>query len=161
MEFLLASGGTTLTKTRPVLATIAILWIAAPGATSGGDPAQEVLALERQAMDGWLKGNPEPQLAISDPEITYIHAVTPKRVEGLAALRELFEPYRGRPLFDAYEIRDPKVQVSGDVAVLTYELAQRIGSATTYWNGTQVYCKKPEGWRVIHTHWSAAGLAQR
>lgn len=144
-----------MTKTMPVVAAIAILWIAPPRATSGGDPAQEILALERQAMDGWLTGNPDPQLEISAPEITYIHAVTPKRVDGLATLRELYEPYRGRPLFDSYEIRDPRVQVNGDTAVLTYELERRTGSATTYWYGTQVYCRKAAGWRVIHTHWSA------
>jgi ketosteroid isomerase-like protein len=122
---------------------------------------QEVLALERQAMDGWLKGNPDPQLAISDPQITYIHAVVEKRVEGLAALRELYERYRGKPLFDSYEILNPKIQEAGDMAVLTYQLSRRIGSATTYWNATQVYCRKKEGWRVIHTHWSAVKEQQR
>jgi hypothetical protein len=112
--------------------------------------------LERQAMDGWLKGDPDPQLAISDPEITYIHDVAGKRLEGLSALKELYAPYRGVPLFDSYELLSPKVQPTGDVAVLTYQLAQRNGSATRYWNATQIYKKKREGWRIIHTHWSAA-----
>jgi hypothetical protein len=150
-----------LRKTIPVLAAAAILWFAPPWAKSGVDPAQEVLALERRAMDGWLKGDPDPQLAISDPEITYIHAVVDKRVEGLAALKELYEQYRGMPLFDSYEILYPRVQTAGDVAVLTYRLSRRIGSATTFWNATQVYCRKKEGWRVIHTHWSAAKEQQR
>jgi hypothetical protein len=150
-----------LRKTIPVLAAAAFLWVAPLWACSGGDAAQEVLALERQAMDGWLKGNPDPQLAISDPQITYIHAVVEKRVEGLAALRELYERYRGKPLFDSYEILNPKIQEAGDMAVLTYQLSRRIGSATTYWNATQVYCRKKEGWRVIHTHWSAVKEQQR
>jgi hypothetical protein len=146
-----------LIKAMPILAAVAAIWAAS---AYGADPAQEVLALERRAMDGWLQGNPDPQLAISDPQITYFHAVVEKRIEGLPALKELFDRYRGIPLFDSYEILNPQVQVAGDVAVLTYQLAQRNGAVTTYWNGTQVYRKKEEGWRVIHTHWSAAKAQQ-
>jgi hypothetical protein len=140
---------------------MAVMWTAPPRASCGGDTAQEVLALERQAMDGWLAGKPDPQLAISDPQITYIHAVVEKRLEGLPALKELYQQYRGIPLFDSYEIVSPKVQAAGNVAVLTYQLLRRNGSATTYWNATQVYCRKTEGWRVIHTHWSAVKERQR
>src|SRR5579872_2160355 len=71
---------------------------------------QEILAIERKALDGWQAGNPDPLLATCDPEITYFHAVTDKRADGLPALKALFEPYRGKPLFDRYEITDPKVQ---------------------------------------------------
>ena len=146
--------------TEAVLAIAAAL-MSAP-TCAGADAAQEVLALERQAMDGWLKGNPEPQLAILDAQVTYIHdGVLERRLEGLAAVKEMFEAYRGIALFDGYEILNPVVQTAGDVAVLTYRLAQSRGSATTYWNGTQVYWKKKEGWRVIHSHWSAARTPQR
>ena len=117
--------------------------------------AREVLALERTTLDGWQVGNPDPLLAISDPEITYIHVVTDKRLNGLPALKALFEAYRGRPLFDSYEMAEPKVQSSGDIAVLTYILVRHVGTATSRWNATQVYQRKKEGWLVIHSHWSA------
>ena len=117
--------------------------------------AREVLALERTTLDGWQIGNPDPLLAISDPEITYFHVVTDKRLDGLPAVKALFEGYRGRPLFDSYEMADPKVQSSGDTAVLTYTLVRHVGTATTRWNATQVYQRKREGWRIIHSHWSA------
>jgi hypothetical protein len=117
--------------------------------------AREVLALERTTLDGWQMGNPDPLLAISDPEITYFHVVTDKRLDGLPAVKALFEGYRGRPLFDSYEMAEPKVQSSGDTAVLTYTLVRHVGTATTRWNATQVYQRKKEGWRIIHSHWSA------
>ena len=117
--------------------------------------AREVLALERTTLDGWQVGNPDPLLAISDPDITYFHVVTDKRLDGLPALKALFEAYRGRPLFDSYEMAEPKVQASGDTAVLTYTLVRRLGTATTRWNATQVYQRKKEGWRIVHSHWSA------
>lgn len=118
------------------------------------DAATEILAMERQAMDGWLKGNPDPVLAIADLEITYFHIMTERRIDGLSSLKALFETYRGTPLFDSYEIVDPKVQTSGDMAVLTYLFVRHNGPATSRWNATLVYQHKKEGWRVIHAHWS-------
>jgi hypothetical protein len=47
-------------------------WIRAGG--SGESVAREVLALDRQALDGWPEGNPDPMLAIADADITCIHA---------------------------------------------------------------------------------------
>ena len=137
-----------------VLAAGAGLWMAPAWADGAADPASEILALERHAMDGWLKGDPGPQLAITDPQITYFHVVVDGRIEGLPAVKALYERFRGAPLFDSYEILNPKVQVSGEVAILTYRLAQHAGTVTTFWDATQVYQLKKEGWRVIHTHWS-------
>jgi hypothetical protein len=71
-------------------------------------------------------------------------------------VKELYAAYRGRSLFESYEILSPVVRVIGDVAVLSYQLAQHIGADTRYWNGTQVYAKTADGWRVVHSHWSAA-----
>jgi ketosteroid isomerase-like protein len=90
-----------------------------------------------------------------DPGITYFHLVSEKRVEGIAAVRALFDGYRGMPLFDSYEIAQPKVQEAGDVAVLSYLLVTRNGGITRRWNATQVFQKKKEGWRVVHSHFSA------
>jgi ketosteroid isomerase-like protein len=145
-----------LKPTLPFL-VCAVVFSASPAwPDSPADPTQEILALERQAMDGFLKGDPDPQLAIADPEITCFHEVFDKRIEGLAALKEAYAPYRGVPLFESYEILNPKVQVAGDVAILTYRLAQHNAAATNYWNGTLVYRKRAEGWRLIHSHWSRA-----
>jgi hypothetical protein len=134
------------------------------GMLAAADPneaaAREILALERKVMDGWQAGNPDPCLAIADPGITYFHVVTGKRLDGLPALKALFEGYRGRPLFDSYEMADPKVQVNGDTAVLTYILVRYVGADISRWNSTQVYQRNGEGWRVIHAHWSVtAGKA--
>ena len=123
-------------------------------ADSNEAAAREILALERSALDGWQVGNPGPLLAISDPEITYFHVMTDKRLDGLPAVKALFEGYRGRPLFDSYEMTEPKVQASGDTAVPTYTFVWRLGTATTRWNATQVYQRKKEGWRIVHSHWS-------
>ena len=117
---------------------------------------QTIVAMERRAMDGWLRGSPDELLEISDPEITYFHSTPATRLVGLAAVKALFEGYRGQPLFDGYELVDPKVVVSGSVAVLTYELATRNGSLARRWHATEVYREGPAGWRIIHSHFSLA-----
>jgi hypothetical protein len=79
-----------------------------------------------------------------------------KRLDGLPALKALYESYRGKPLFDRYEILDPKVQVCGATAILTYQFTTLNGSLTRKWNATEVYQNGQAGWRIIHSHFSAA-----
>jgi ketosteroid isomerase-like protein len=123
-------------------------------AASDAETSKEIVAIERRAMDGWITGNPDPALAIADADISYFHIMTEKRLDGLAAVRALFEQYRGRPLYDSYDMVDAKVVVCGDMAVLTYLFVFRNGGTTGRWNSTQVYQRKKDGWRVIHSHWS-------
>jgi hypothetical protein len=78
----------------------------------------------------------------------------------VAAVKELFAGYAGRPLYDSYRIDNPKVQAAGAMAVLTYQLITENGDVTRKWNATQVYQRKNAGWKVIHTHFSAAAPAQ-
>jgi hypothetical protein len=53
----------------------AAVCIAPARAESEADITRQLVALERQAMDGWMKGDPDPQLAVMDPKITYFPAV--------------------------------------------------------------------------------------
>ena len=132
---------------------------AAMGSLSGyqGSSTQterELLAIERASMDGWAKGDSGPMLAAADPDITLFHVMTAQRIEGIAAVKELYAPYAGRPLFDSYQIANPKVQAAGEVAILTYQLVTHNGDVVRKWNATEVYQKKKAGWRVIHSHFS-------
>src|ERR1035438_8558990 len=83
---------------------------------------RELIAMERASMDGWLKGDSGPMLSAADPDITLFHVMTQQRLDGVAAVKALYEPYAGRPLFDSYQIENPKVQTAGDVAILSYQL---------------------------------------
>jgi hypothetical protein len=128
---------------------------------SAAPAERELIAIERASMDGWLKGDSQPMLSASDPDITYFHVMTEQRLDGIAAVKALYEPYAGRPLFDSYQIENPKVQSGGDMAVLTYQLVTQNGGTTRRWNATEVYQKKKAGWRVIHSHFSTtAGSPQ-
>jgi hypothetical protein len=134
----------------------AVLATAAPARSQ--DAAAEIIALERKVMDGWVTGNPDPLLAVADPDITYFHVMATTRLDGLDAVKRLVEPFRGTSLFESYEMLEPRVHVAGELGVLTYILVQRNGSAAPRWNGTLVYQRKAGTWRVIHTHWSQTSV---
>jgi hypothetical protein len=122
---------------------------------------RELIAMERTSMDGWLKGDSGPMLAASDPDITLFHVITERRLEGVAAVKDLYAPYAGRPLYDSYRIENPMVQSGADMAILSYQLVTHNGSLTRKWNVTEVYQKKESGWRVIHSHFSITGGDQQ
>jgi len=147
-------------------AILACAVAAAMGSLSGyqdstAQTEREVVAMERASMDGWLKGDAGPMLAAADPDITMFHVMTERRVEGIAGVKELYAAYNGRPLFDSYQIDHPKVQVGGEMAILSYQLITHTGDATRTWNATEVYQRRKGGWKVIHSHFSAAAGAQQ
>lgn len=62
---------------------------------------------------------------------------------------------------DRYELLNPKVQICGDAAVLTYNFAGEKGSRMDRWNCREVYRRTSDRWRIIQTHWSLTGPIQQ
>jgi ketosteroid isomerase-like protein len=124
---------------------------------------EELVALERSALDRWIKLDPEGYLAIQAPEVTYFDPFTENRVDGLEALQVRLAPMKNMPLpfvDPHYEMINPKVQLHGDVALLTFNLVnygklpdgpERVLSR---WNSTEVYSRIGGTWKIIHSHWS-------
>ena len=120
----------------------------------------EIVALERGAMDRWGKGDPGGYLDLYASDATYFDPSQARRVDGLAALTKAFEPIRGKVKIDRYEMIAPKVQRGGSMALLTYNLvnyyldargSEAVGSA---WNSTTVFQRRGGTWKSIHSHWS-------
>jgi ketosteroid isomerase-like protein len=127
-----------------------------------GSP-QDVIALERAALDRWVKLDPEGYLGVYAPEVTYFDPQRDKRVDGLEAMKALLAPMKqikAAPAEVRYEMIDPKVQPYGDVSVLTYNLvnfARVPGGQETVrarWNSTAVYARVGGQWKIVHSHWS-------
>ncbi|MFC1484493.1 YybH family protein [Candidatus Neomarinimicrobiota bacterium] len=120
----------------------------------------EVMALESAAMERWRKGDPWGFTDISAPDVTYFDSGTPQRLDGLEALKAEYAPREGKIRFDVMEFIDPRIQVHGDMAVLTYRFFSTQlnpdGSIAkrTPWNCTEVYVRSKGRWKIIHTHWS-------
>lgn len=69
--------------------------VALPASPQATEQAEEIVALERAALDRWGHGDPEGFLETYGPEVTYFDPFTAKRVDGLPAMRERYGPSRG------------------------------------------------------------------
>ncbi len=137
-----------------VLLCVSMASVAVAETKSNSDAAKEILALEKAAMERWCKGDVEEYLRISSSDVTYFDPYTAKRLNGLPELSSRYRSFAGQFHFDRYEFVDPKVQLSGNVAVLTYNLVTYVGSKEDRWNATMVYEKAGGKWKIIHTHMS-------
>jgi ketosteroid isomerase-like protein len=123
------------------------------------DPDQ-IVAMERAALDRWGAGDPHGYLEIMAPGVTYFDPVQARRVDGLRAMTDVLVPFTGQIKVDRYEMVDPVVQQHGDAAILTFNLLsyRRTPDGTDYviahWNSTEAYARLDGHWRIVHSHWS-------
>ncbi len=120
----------------------------------------EIMALESAAMERWRKGDPWGFIDISAAEVTYFDTGTPQRLNGREVLRAEYAKREGKIFYDVMDFIDPRVQVCGDMAVLTYRFLSTWlnpdGSVASRipWNCTEVFVRIDGQWQIIHTHWS-------
>jgi ketosteroid isomerase-like protein len=121
---------------------------------------ETIVALERGALDRWGNGDPQGFFDIMALDQTYFDPTTARRIDGQDALKRLFAPIAGKIKIEKAEMIDPKVQRSGDLAVLTFNLvnygAQLDGGpkTTARWNSTEVFQRLNGSWKIVHSHWS-------
>jgi ketosteroid isomerase-like protein len=118
------------------------------------DASSTIIALERAALDRWGKGDPSGFLEICASDVVYFDPYIPMRIDGLDALTKYYESIRGQVQIDRYELLNPIVQQTGDMAVLTFNYVSYTGSSVSRWNCTEVYRRDGGVWRIIQTHWS-------
>lgn len=122
--------------------------------------SDQILRLERAALDRWGKGDPSGFLELYAPDITYFDPVTTMRIDGHASMVDYYRPWIGKIEIDRYEMLNPRVVVDGSMALLTYNLvnyirdAKGIESVGSRWNSTTVYQHRGDAWKVLHSHWS-------
>jgi ketosteroid isomerase-like protein len=115
----------------------------------------EIIALERQALDRWCRGDPSGFLEISAPEVVYFDPFLQKRPDGWENLQRYYEGLRSKISAERFELIDAKVQEGTELAVLTFNFISWGGSENELrWNCTEVFRRMVAGWRIIQTHWS-------
>jgi ketosteroid isomerase-like protein len=131
--------------------------MSSPAQLSDQDAAREIIAIERDALERGAKGDIDSFVNISDPDVVYFDPFNERRIDGLAALTEYYRKVL-RPPQEEYDIEliNPKVQLVGDAAVLTfnYKSKGRSTGSIELWNCTEVFRRSAQGWRIIQTHWS-------
>jgi ketosteroid isomerase-like protein len=122
--------------------------------------ADQIILLERNALDRWGKGDPGGFLDLYGPDITYFDPVTATRIDGHEAMVDYYRPWTGKIHIARYEMLNPHVVTDGSMALLTYNLvnymldAHGVESVATRWNSTTVFHHRDGSWKSIHSHWS-------
>ena len=118
---------------------------------------QTILAQERRALDRWAQGEPLEYFDRWAEDITYFDDIgAHRRIDGIAAMRNYAASFEGKVPPHRYELVDPKVQVYGDIGIVTlrYEPFGTDGAPLQRWKATLVYRRTDGEWRVVHAHWS-------
>jgi ketosteroid isomerase-like protein len=120
----------------------------------------EIIALERQALDRWGQGDPAGFLELYGEGISYFDPSTDARIDGHQTMTDYYRPWTGAIHIARYDMLNPQVVLGGDMALLTYNLvnydrdANGIESVGSRWNSTTVFKRVDGTWRSIHSHWS-------
>lgn len=118
---------------------------------------QSILAQERRALDQWAQGNPFGYVDVDADDVTYFDDIgAHTRIDGLEAMRNYFASLEGKIPPHRYQVVDPKVQVYGDIGILSlrYQPYATDGKPLTPWKATSVYRQTSGEWRIVHAHWS-------
>ncbi len=121
------------------------------------EAALEIIGIERDALVRGAKGDIDAFVNLSDPDVVYFDPFLERRIDGLAALKEYYHKVSRPPEEELdIELINPKVQLAGDVAVLTfnYKSTGRRTGRVQLWNCTEVFRQTGQGWRILQTHWS-------
>ena len=112
------------------------------------------MALERAALDRWGAGDPAGFLELAESGVSYFDPFQEHRLDGLDQLKTLYDTIRGKVKIERSDIVNPRVQVTGDVAVLTFQFVSQGSEGEMRWNSTEVYERHDAEWKIIHSHWS-------
>jgi ketosteroid isomerase-like protein len=149
-------------KAGPALGLVAFLAGLVPACQSappGGqqDAEQAIVAQERRALEQWAQGNPLGYLDIDADDVTYFDDIgAHSRVDGIGAVRTYLTTLKGKIPPHRYELLDPKVQLYGDIGILTlrYDAYGTAAQPVSRWKATSVYRRTNGHWRIVHAHWS-------
>jgi hypothetical protein len=114
----------------------------------------EIIELEKAALTRWGKGDPDGFLEITAKDVVYFDPYIGQRIDGLAALRAYYQTIWGKVHFDRFELLNPVVQVTGNVAVLSFNYVSYTDGQPDRWNCTEVYRQSDSAWEIIQSHWS-------
>jgi ketosteroid isomerase-like protein len=147
--------------TRPALGLVGVLTgsLAAcqPAAPGQKEAEQAIVAQERRALEQWSKGNTLGYLDVAAHDVTYFDDIgAHSRVDGIPAMRTYLTSLQGKIPPHRYEMLEPKVQLYGDIGILTlrYEAYGAAAEPLSRWKATSVYRRADDQWRIVHAHWS-------
>jgi len=140
--------------------TVGLVFLSARSASA--DPSQQaivdaIIAREKASVEAWRKKDKAFFADFLADDCTYYgpnspYLETEPKVNFLPKFEQMTEMFK----YVDFQMYNPRVQVYGDTAVLTYNTSVMInmGGQPVSYNGkmTSVYVKQGNTWRVVHGH---------
>ena len=139
---------------------------AAPGgAERNEDVARAVIAREKASVEAWQRKDKAFYADLLADDATFFGAMNPYlETDPKENFLPKFEQYAEMFKTLDFQMYNPRVQVYGDTAILTYNSAQtvNVGGRVLNYTGkvTSVYVRQGGAWRVVHAHESMNAGAQ-
>jgi len=118
---------------------------------------EQIIARERASVDAWRRKDKTFFADLLAEDATYFSAYSPYLdTDAKKNFLPKFEQYAEQLKYQDFQMYNPRVQIYGDVAVLTYQ-----ASVAANFNGqplnytakmTSIYVKQGNTWRVAHGH---------
>lgn len=118
--------------------------------------AEEIIALEKGALNKWFKGDTSGYLNIwSQNNFSYFDGVVTRRIDTYDDVKEfVLSNVEGKLFANHYDFCHPRIQAVDDMAILTYQLHADTSLIDMHYNCIEVYQKEESGWKVVHSTWS-------
>ena len=138
---------------------------ASPDAQRDEEIARAVIAREKASVVAWQRKDKAFFADLLADDATFFGAMNPYlETDPKENFLPKFEQYAEMFKTLDFQMYNPRVQVYGDTAVLTYNSASTVnlgGRVTNYTSKvTSVYVRQGNAWRVVHAHESMNAGAQ-
>jgi len=127
--------------------------------------AEQIIAREKASVEAWRRKDKAFFADFLTDDSTYFNSFNPyletdPKTNMLPKFEQIAEMFK---MLD-FQMYNPRVQVYGDTAILTYNSSATVNMAgrVMHYTGkmTSVYLKQGDTWRVVHGHESINGTPQ-
>jgi ketosteroid isomerase-like protein len=117
----------------------------------------QIIAREKAGYEAWQRKDKAFYADFMADDATYFSPMNPYlQIDPKTNFLPKFEQYAEQYKYLDYQIFNPRVQIYGDTAVLTYNgsFTLSMGGQAIQYTGkmTSVYVKQGNTWRVVHGH---------
>jgi ketosteroid isomerase-like protein len=119
-------------------------------------PAERaIIALERKQVSDFNRHKIAALVSQYAPALVGFSSTRHPRISGRAALARTFHHYLKVSPRVRYSLSQPKVQVLGDTAVVSFYWRVHLAPGHSIeGRGSHVFAKQRSGWKIVHEHFS-------
>jgi len=140
-----------------------VVAVALVASAAGAGVEEDVIALAKAQWAAEMAGDAGNMMATVADDYTEFNSDYPTRLDGKAMNMKLAEgTSKGAEKVIVAEMANPKVQVYGDVAILTYNyigmtMDKDGATHTNAAKSTRVYAKIGGSWKLVHANFAPVG----